>query len=165
MTVVCTKLICLLAFICLSRDSSVLNSFVYCLVLISIAVINYNMQLTTIIYRSRMERKFKLWWSTKQIITSYLKSLKPKTMFIGIQFLAWDAHICGGVKLVNEIPNLIVIFDIVEFIHLNSKILVRLDLVSYYLNLAIIASLNLHYICILKPDAQVFLSCSFILIM
>jgi len=76
-----------------------------------------------------------------------------------------QAQICGGVKLVNEIPNLIVIFDIVKVIHLNSKILVRLDLVSYYLNLAIIASLNLHYICILKPDAQVFLSCSFILIM
>ena len=70
-----------------------------------------------------------------------------------------QAHICGGVKLVNEIPNLIVIFDIVKFIHLNSKILVRLDLVSS------IASLNLHYICILKPDVQVFLSCSFILIM
>lgn len=57
-----------------------------------------------------------------------------------------QAQICGGVKLANEIPNLIVIVDIVNFIHLNSKILVHLDLVSYYLNLAIIASLNLiHY--------------------
>lgn len=56
-----------------------------------------------------------------------------------------QAQICGGVELVNEIPNLIVIVDIVKFIHLNSKILVRLDLVLYYLNLAIITSLNLHY--------------------